>query len=70
MIWIILIYVLSCVLLLNIMIKEVKEEGLRLSYENLFDYYQFNLIWVICPIVNLTIVILWYAIKVVDKINS
>ena len=52
------------------MIKEVKDEGLTPSYDNLFEYYQFNIIWVICPIVNLTIVILWYAIKIVDKINS
>ena len=70
MIWIILIYILSCVLLLNIMIKEVKEEGMSPSYQNLFEYYQFNLIWVICPIVNLIIVILWYTIKFTDKINS
>lgn len=70
MIWIILIYVLSCVLLLNIMIKEVKDEGLTSSYDNLFEYYQFNIIWVICPIVNLMIVILWYVTKIIDKINS
>lgn len=70
MIWIILIYILSCVLLLNIMIKEVKEEGLSPSYQNLFEYYQFNLIWVMCPIVNLIIVILWYTIKVIDKIRN
>lgn len=70
MIWIILIYVISCVLLLNIMIKEVKDEGLTPSYDNLFEYYQFNLIWVICPIINLIIVTLWYVIKIIDKINS
>lgn len=70
MIWIILIYILSCILLLNIMIKEVKEEGIKPSYESLFDYYQFNLIWVMCPIVNLIIVILWYAVKVADKIKK
>ena len=70
MIWIILIYVLSCILLLNIMIKEVKDEGMKLSYESLFNYYQFDLLWVICPISNLVIVILWYAIKVVDRIKK
>ena len=70
MIWIILFYVLSCVLLLNLMIKEVKDEGLTPSYDNLFEYYQFNIIWVICPIINLMIVILWYAIKITDKIIS
>lgn len=70
MIWIVLFYILSCVLLLNIMIKEVKEEGMKPSYESLFDYYQFNLIWVMCPIINLIIVILWYAVKVADKIKK
>ena len=70
MIWVILIYSLSCILLLNIMIKEVKDGGLTPSYDNLFEYYQFNLIWVMCPIINLIIVTLWYGIKVIDKINS
>ena len=49
------------------MIKEVKAEGLKPSYKNLFDYYQFDLIWVICPIINLIIVILWYVTKIIDK---
>jgi hypothetical protein len=52
------------------MIKEVKDEGLTPSYDNLFEYYQFNLIWVICPIINLIIVTLWYGIKVIDKIRN
>lgn len=52
------------------MIKEMKDEGKKLSYTNLFDYYQFDLLWVICPIINLIIVTLWYGIKVIDKINS
>ena len=63
MIWIILVYVFSVIMFLNIMIAEIKELGLEITYENLFDYYEFNILWAFCPIVNTFIVLLWYIIK-------
>ena len=63
MIWIILIYVISAVLFFNILIKDAKVEGVKLSYENILDYYGFNIIFIIVPVINTVIVILWYAVQ-------
>lgn len=63
MIWIILIYVISALLFLNILIKDAKVEGVKLSYESILDYYGFNIIFIIVPVINTIIVILWYAVQ-------
>lgn len=63
MIWIILIYVISALLFFNILIKDAKVEGVKLSYESILDYYGFNIIFIIVPVVNTVIVVLWYAVQ-------
>lgn len=63
MIWIILIYVFSVIMFLNIMIAEIKDLGLKITYNNFFDYYEFNILWAFCPIINTFIILLWYIIK-------
>ena len=63
MIWIILIYVISALLFFNILIKDAKVEGVKLSYESILDYYGFNIIFIIVPVINTVIVVLWYAVQ-------
>lgn len=70
MIWIILIYLISAIMFLNMIIKECKENNIPIRYETMFDYYGVDLIWVIIPLINTTLVLLWYGVKIVDKITD
>lgn len=70
MIWIILIYLISAIMFLNMIIKECKENNIPIRYEAMFDYYGVDLIWVIIPLINTTLVLLWYGVKIVDKITD
>ena len=70
MIWIISFYLLSVILFINILISECKRERIKITFNDIFDYYQFDLMWVICPIVNSVIVFAWYVCLVVDKIKK
>ena len=70
MIWIILIYLISAIMFLNILIKECKENDIQIRYEAMFDYYGIDLIWVIIPLINTVIVLLWYGVKIVDKFTN
>lgn len=70
MIWIILIYLISAIMFLNILIKECKENDIPIKYESMFDYYGVDLIWIIIPLINTVIVLLWYGVKIVDKITD
>ena len=63
MIWIILIYLISALMFFNILIKDAKTEGVKLSYESILDYYGFNIIFIIVPVINTVIVVLWYAVQ-------
>ena len=70
MIWIVLIYLISAIMFLNILIKECKENDIPVKYEAMFDYYGVDLIWIIMPIINTVIVLLWYGVKIVDKFTN
>ena len=70
MIWIILIYLISAIMFLNMIIKECKENDIPIRYEAMFDYYGVDLIWVIIPLINTTLVLLWYGVKIADKITD
>lgn len=70
MIWIILIYLISAIMFLNILIKECKENDIPVKYEAMFDYYGVDLIWIIMPIINTVIVLLWYGVKIADKFTN
>lgn len=70
MIWVILIYLISAIMFLNILIKECKENGIRIRYEAMFDYYGIDLIWVITPLINTVIVLLWYGVKIIEKFTN
>ena len=70
MIWIILIYLVSVIMFLNILIKECKENYIPIRYGAMFNYYGIDLIWVIIPLINTTFVLLWYGVKIVDKITD
>lgn len=70
MIWIILIYLISAIMFLNMLIKECKENNIPIKYEVMFDYYGVDLIWVIIPLINTVIVLLWYGVKIVDKFTN
>ena len=59
MIWIILVYLISAIMFLNILIKECKENNIPIKYESIFDYYGVDLIWVIIPLINTILVLLW-----------
>lgn len=70
MIWVILIYLISAIMFLNILIKECKENDVPIKYEAMFDYYGVDLIWIIMPLINTVIVLLWYGVKIVDKLTD
>ena len=70
MIWIILIYLISVIMFLNILIKECKENNIPIKYEAMFDYYGVDLIWIIMPVINIVIVLLWYGVKIADKFTN
>lgn len=70
MIWIILIYLISAIMFLNILIKECKENDILIKYEAMFDYYGVDLIWIIMPVINTVIVLLWYGVKIYDKFTD
>ena len=64
MIWIILIYVISVVLFIDILIKDAETEGVPLIYKHILSYYGFDIIFVIVPIINTAIVLLWYLVQI------
>jgi uncharacterized membrane protein len=70
MIWIILIYLISVIMFLNILIKECKEDNIPIKYETMFGYYGVDLIWIIIPLINTVIVLLWCGIKILDKFTD
>lgn len=70
MIWIVLIYLISAIMFLNILIKECKENDIPVKYEAMFDYYGVDLIWIIMPVINTVIVLLWYGVKIADKFTN
>jgi hypothetical protein len=70
MIWIILIYLVSAIMFLNILIKECKENDIPIRYETMFDNYGVDLIWIIMPCINTVIVLLWCGIKILDKFTD
>ena len=70
MIWIILIYLISAIMFLNILIKECKENNIPIKYESIFDYYGVDLIWIIMPVINTVIVLLWYGVKIAEKFTD
>ena len=70
MILIILIYLVSVIMFLNILIKECKENNIPIKYEAMFDYYGVDLIWIIMPVINTVIVLLWYGVKITDKFTN
>ncbi len=67
---IILIYLVSAIVFLNILIKECKENNIQIKYEAVFDYYGVDLIWIIMPVINTVIVLLWYVVKIADKFTD
>ena len=70
MILIILIYLVSVIMFLNILIKECKENNIPIKYEAMFDNYGVDLIWIIMPIINTVIVLLWYGVKIIEKFTD
>ena len=70
MILLILIYLISAIMFLNMLIKECKENNIPIKYEVMFDYYGVDLIWVIVPLINTILVLLWYGVKIVDKFTD
>jgi hypothetical protein len=55
---------------LNILIKECKENDIPIRCEAMFNYYGIDLIWVIIPLINTIIVLLWYGVKIVEKFTD
>ena len=70
MIWIILIYLVSVLMFLSILIKECKEYNIPITYEAMFGNYGIDLIWVIMPLINTIIVLLWGVIRILDKFTD
>ena len=63
MLIIILFYIISVVLFINILIKDAKLEGVPLTPKHILRYYGFDVIFVIIPVFNTIIVLLWYAVQ-------
>ena len=61
---------ISAILFLNILVKECKENNIPIKYESIFDYYGVDLIWLIIPLINTIIVLLWYGVKIVEKFTD
>ena len=66
----ILVYLISVIVFLNIIIKECKENNIPVKYEAMFDYYGVDLIWIIMPVINTVIVLLWYGVKIIEKFTD
>ena len=64
----ILIYVLSILFFYLILRKDIKNVGYKPTLENLYNYYKFDIIWLICPIINTCIVLIWIIAKITKKI--
>lgn len=70
MIWIILIYLISVILFIDILIRDAKNVGIEITYNDLWDFYGFDLIFAIVPLINTAIVILWYAVQLYYKLTD
>ena len=60
---IILIYLLSVFILYKILKHDIILLGYKPTLKNLYDYYKFDIIWIIFPIINTCIILLWIIIK-------
>ena len=59
----ILIYILSIFILYKILKHDIILLGYKPTLKNLHDYYKFDIIWIIFPIINTCIIFLWLFIK-------
>ena len=67
-IMLILIYLLSVFILYEILKTDVILLGYKPTLKNLYDYYKFDIIWTIFPIINTFIVLIWVIAKITKKI--
>lgn len=65
---IILIYLLSVLILYEILKHDIVLLGYKPTLKNLYNYYKFDIIWMICPIINTFIVLIWIIAKIKKKI--
>lgn len=59
----ILIYILSVFILYEILKHDIVLLGYKPTLKNLYNYYKFDIIWIICPILNTCIILLWIFVK-------
>lgn len=64
----ILIYVLSILFFYVILRKDIKSIGYKPTLKNLYKYYKFDIIWIVFPIINTFIVLIWIIAKITKKI--
>ena len=64
----ILIYILSVFILYEILKHDIVLLGYKPTLKNLYNYYKFDIIWMICPIINTFIVLIWIIAKIKKKI--
>lgn len=63
-----LIYLLSIFILYEILKHDIILLGYKPTLKNLYNYYKFDVIWIICPIINTCIVLIWIIAKITRKI--
>lgn len=59
----VLIYLLSVLLLYLIIREDIIKIGYKPTLKNLYKYYKFDIIWILFPIINTCIILLWVIMK-------
>lgn len=59
----VLIYLLSVLLLYLIIREDIIKIGYKSTLKNLYKYYKFDIIWILFPIINTCIILLWVIMK-------
>lgn len=58
-----LIYLLSIFILYEILKHDIILLGYKPTLKNLYNYYKFDIIWILFPIINTCIIFIWIFIK-------
>ena len=58
-----LIYLLSILILYLILKEDIIKVGYKPTLKNLYNYYKFDIIWILFPIINTCIIFIWVFIR-------
>lgn len=68
--WLLLIYFISVILLISILFCDSKKYNIPLTLKEVINFYGFDVIWCIVPIINTVIVLIYLMFMLTQYFNK